>query len=158
MGLCRNRKIYPFPFISPVTSTTNNHQILTMRLIMYIMSNLAKFFAPNGYKTVSTCKQLIFMYEDKSFPLSELFERYSVCANVVDSSETVYVVVNAFMKRARPEELAAILGLTFGPAMWMAQVIHVLAAEWYLNETKREDERLKEVSRLRRKAAGMVEQ
>jgi len=122
------------------------------------MSSLAKVFAPNGYKTVSTCEQLIFMYEDKGFPLSELFGRYPVCTNAMDSSETIYVVVNALMKRTRPEELAAILGLTFGPAMWMAQVIHVLAAEYYLNETKGEDAKLKVVSRVKRKAAGMVEE
>ena len=59
------------------------------------------------------------------------------------------------MHRAFPEEKAALLNMIFGVSGWLASVVHLILVEVYLNYTKDEDERLKKVSIVRRKAAGL---
>jgi hypothetical protein len=108
-------------------------------------------FCPGRYKVVTTCQQILFMYDE---PVSsDLLDRYPSCSDITSSSEPVYVIANASLNQGYPEESAAILGLAFGVSSWIAQVIHILAVEVYLNLTKDEDERLKRISVLRRKAA-----
>jgi hypothetical protein len=108
------------------------------------------------YHTVSTCQELIFMYEGYSIPLEDVYSTYPTCRNFT-ASIPAYVVVNADITTGRPEEVGAILELSFGTCAWMAMVIHIFAVEWYLRATQDEDERLQKVSMARRKAAGLVD-
>lgn len=66
----------------------------------------------------------------------------------------MHVIVNATLSRRLPEEKAALMNMVFGVSGWVALVIHILLVEVYLNYSKDEDERLKKVSLIRRKAAG----
>lgn len=125
-----------------------------MRPINILLHILAKVFVPNNFQVVSTCEQLISMYNSKSFPLDDLFSHYPMCLN--ETAGETFVVVQASLSRARPDQTAALTTLTFGAALWMGTVINVLAVEWYLQATKEEDERLRKVSGRRKKALGVA--
>lgn len=130
-------------------------QILTMRVFLVLVPLSAKL-SSRRYHTVSTCQELIFMYEGYSLPLEDIYTTYPTCRNFT-ASIPAYVIVNADITTQRPEENASILDLSFGPCAWMAAVIHIFAVEWYLRATKDEDERLQKVSAARRKAAGLID-
>ena len=85
---------------------------------------------------------------------SSLYTRYPACANLEGSGSDVHVIVNATLSKRLPEEKAALMNTVFGVSGWVALVIHVLLVEVYLNCSKDEDERLKKVSGMRKKAAG----
>jgi hypothetical protein len=126
-----------------------------MRVLMVLVALAAKL-SSRRYHTVSTCQELIFMYEGYSIPLEDVYSTYPTCRNFT-ASIPAYVVVNADITTGRPEEVGAILKLSFGTCAWMAMVIHIFAVEWYLRATQDEDERLQKVSMARRKAAGLVD-
>lgn len=92
-----------------------------------------------------------------SSPDASLLDRYPACRNFDSSGamETVYVVVNASMHKARPEERAALLNMVFGVSGWAALITHFVLTEWFLSGTREEDERLRRVSQLRRRVAGL---
>jgi hypothetical protein len=135
--------------------TANRVQILSMRIILVLVALAAKL-SPSSYRTVSTCQEIIFMYEQYSLPMENVYSTYPMCRNFT-SSVPAYVVVNADFTIKHPEQLAAIFSLSSGPSVWAAQIIHIFAVEIYLRMMKDEDERLKSVSLARRKAAGMVD-
>jgi hypothetical protein len=124
---------------------------------MIIIAIAAAKISPNAYKSVTTCEQIIYMYQFVSEPesLDSLYSRYPTCANLTNKGEDVFVVVNASLHRAFPEEKAALLNMIFGVSGWLASVVHLILMEVYLIYTKDEDERLKKVSIVRRKAAGL---
>jgi hypothetical protein len=145
------------PFCDPQLRLENadRAQILTMRLILVFIILAAKL-SPTCYKGVTTCQEIVFLYEGYSLPLQNVYSAYPACRNFT-SSIPIYVIVNADFVGTRPEQISAIFNLSFGPSVWIAQVIHIFAVEIYLRMTKDEDERLKTVSLARRKAAGMVD-
>jgi hypothetical protein len=88
--------------------------------------------------------------------VQSLYTRYPACAGYDKASMgDVYVVVDATLHGYFPEQNAALLDLVFGVSGWAAVLVHVLLVEVYLNYTKDEDERLRKVSVIRRKAAGL---
>jgi hypothetical protein len=143
--------VFSFPLEPELTDTS---QILTMRVLLTLVALSAKL-SSRGYHTVSTCQELIFMYEGYSLPLEDIYTTYPTCRNFI-ASIPAYVVVNADITTGRPEEIGSILELSFGTCAWMATVIHIFAVEWYLKATQEEDERLQKISMARRKAAGLV--
>ena len=132
-------------------------QILSLRIFLPIIVIAAAEISPNAYKSVSTCEQIIFMqqYAPEPKALGSLYVRYPACANLTTKGDDVFVVVNASLDEAFPEEVAALLNMAFGVAGWLAGLIHIFLVEVYLNYTKDEDERLKKVSMARRRAAGL---
>lgn len=56
----------------------------------------------------------------------------------------------------RPDHIAAGFNVTFGPAAWLALVIHCVAVEVYLNMTAEEGERLRRLSYQRQVEAGIA--
>jgi hypothetical protein len=133
---------------------TDVSQILTMRALLVLVAISAKL-SPRSYHTVSTCQEIIFMYEGYSLPVDDIFSRYPTCRNFT-ASIPAYVVINADITTGRPEEIGSILELSFGTCAWIATVIHIFAVEWYLRSTKDEDERLQNAS-VTRKAASLVD-
>lgn len=92
------------------------------------------------------------MYLAKSRPLERLFATYPTCENVTTvAGSDIFVVVQACLSHGHPERTAALTTMTFGPALWIAQVVHVVVTEAYLHYTGDEDEKLKLVSGRRRK-------
>jgi hypothetical protein len=126
-----------------------------MRVFLTLVALSAKL-SSRSYHTVSTCQELIFMYEGYSLPVEDIYTTYPTCLNFT-ASIPAYVVVNADITNQRPEEVASILELSFGTCAWMAMVIHIFVIEWYLRATQDEDERLQKVSMARRRAAGLVD-
>jgi hypothetical protein len=122
---------------------------------MIIISIAAELYSQN-YLTISTCEEMIFMYNGYSKPLDMLYSAYPACQNT-SSADVTYVIVKGRLTSGRPEEIASIFSLSFGVALWLSLVIHNFAVEKYLWSTKDEDERLRVVSMKRRKAAGMVD-
>jgi hypothetical protein len=97
----------------------------------------------------STCAEIIYTYRQLSCnftrSLPVVLERYPACANVNFSGddilsttgEDVFVVVNASLRRKRPEEIFALLSSTYGVAAWMGLMIHALAIEVYLGRSRK---------------------
>jgi hypothetical protein len=110
--------------------------------------------APNRYKTVSTCAEVLYTYETLSCnftrSLPRLLEKYPTCANLSGKDGTeVFVAVNASLSMGRPEEIFSMLSLVYGVCALLGLMIHVLGVEIYLDWTKREDEKLRDVLRGR---------
>jgi hypothetical protein len=123
---------------------------------MIILAQLTNLLSPDGFYSVSTCAELIALTTDYSIPLHGVHTRYPACA--LPSSNSTLVIVPARWDKERPEEIASVLGLTFGVSAWIALLLHVIVVEWYLNSTlgKEEDQRLRKFSESRRKAAGLT--
>ncbi len=150
MGLCdRSTSSAPCPNLNSLMLS----QILTMRALIPLLA-IAATFSPRSYHTVSTCQELIFMYDGYSLPAEDIFSKYPTCRNFT-ASVPAYVVINADIATGRPEEVSSILQLVFGACVWIGTVIHIVTVEWYLRATKDEDERLQKLSMVRRKAAGL---
>jgi hypothetical protein len=112
--------------------------------------------SPNSYNSVLPCDEIIYMYQFVASPsnLSSLYSRYPACAKLDGSGSDVYVVVNATLGNGMlPEERAALMNMIFGVSGWIALVLHILLVEVYLSYNKEEDERLRKVSGVRRRAA-----
>lgn len=99
----------------------------------------------------------MFMYRETSDPgvLSSLYTRYPACTGWNRTQGDMYVAVNAGLSNGYPEQGAALFNLAFGVSGWLGGIVNILLVEVYLNYSKDEDERLKKVSILRRKAAGL---
>ena len=113
-------------------------------------------YAPNAYHQTLSCAKLDYMFPTGP-SLSAVHSRYPTCANLTtEQSLSTYVAVACKMDRTRPEEMAAFFQLIFGLAGFLGFVVNTFLVESYLNWTRDEDERLKKVSAVRRKAKGWV--
>ena len=54
---------------------TDVSQILTMRVLVVLIA-LSTKLSSRSYHTVSTCQELIFMYEGYSLPLEDIYTSY----------------------------------------------------------------------------------
>jgi hypothetical protein len=125
---------------------------------MVIIAICTEIFSPGGYKSITTCEEMIFTYNliANASLFASLYTRYPACVGYnVSTMGDVYVIVNASLNREYPEEKAALLNMVFGASGWVAGVVHLILTEVYLNYTKDEDERLKKISIVRRRAAGL---
>ncbi|RDW75990.1 hypothetical protein BP5796_06811 [Coleophoma crateriformis] len=131
--------------------------VLTLRLCMMLFAAGAQFFSANQYRSVTTCQEVLYLYESLNSSVTQVYAKYPVCANVTSTMRTspmVDLVVTPALG-AGIEQRIAMLNLSFGVAGWAALVLNGAAVEIYLNATKDEDARLKKVSAMRRKAAGL---
>jgi hypothetical protein len=131
---------------------------------MGIISISAKILNPGRYKTVVSCKEIVYLYEQlylvnlsTSKGLQYIYERYPACKITDGGYGEVDVVVTASLAHwdVKPEERLAMMKLVFGVAGWVALVGHVLLVEVYLSATRGEGERLRRVSDGRRRALGL---
>jgi hypothetical protein len=116
----------------------------------------AEIISPGQYRGVMSCKEIYSHYPDPT-SVASLNLRYPPCANFSSTPQSVYAIVTASLEATKPEEVYMAVSFAFGISAWLAGVIHILAVEIYLNATKDEDERLKKVSAMRRRAAGLEE-
>jgi hypothetical protein len=124
---------------------------------MIIIAVTSVKISPNAYKFVFTCDQLIYTYKfvTNSTSLSSFSTRYPTCdVNSSDGSD-IYVIVNASLNKAYPEEKAALMNLIFGVSSWLALVLHMVLTELYLNLTDDENDRLKKISVTKRRMGGL---
>lgn len=121
---------------------------------MVTMAISAARLSPGRYRVVTTCQEILSrnLNRDPSSS-SAVVGRYPTCANLTATDDPVYTIVTGSLNAQYPEEVGALLGLVFGAAAWMAQVLSILAVEVYLDCTRDEQERLRKVSLVRAKAA-----
>ncbi|KAJ4242864.1 hypothetical protein NW757_011759, partial [Fusarium falciforme] len=124
--------------------------IITLRIIMIIMASIIG--SSNDYFQPRMCAQIDYVLGESdtraSYPDCDSFytgkdldKRVLVKANMGDEGSDM--------------EVGASLGLAFGPALWLAFVIHAIGIEIYLRLTPIEHERLRNISYLRQQEAGM---
>jgi hypothetical protein len=114
----------------------------------------AEIISPGQYRGVMSCEEIYSHYPDPT-SVSSLNLRYPACINFNSTNQNLYAIVTASLEATKPEEIYMAVSFAFGLSAWLAAVIHILGVEIYLNATKDEDERLKKVSAVRRKAAGL---
>lgn len=122
--------------------------IITLRIIM-IISALVSSQMSNYYTTMS-CRELGSI-QDLTKPFRELYPR---CGQDVSTNDTLVVVQGTF-GNGQPEQIAASLRVSFGMAMWMAILLHVVGVEIYLGLTPRESNWLRQVSYERQMEKGL---
>lgn len=122
--------------------------IITLRIVMIISPVVITTIG--GYYQVSSCDKLLFIHDGDAAAVNRLFPQ---CANRT-GSENPKVVVEAGLFGGSAEGASASLGLSFGMSMWLAIFLHGVGVEIYLNLTKNEGERLRNVSYERQLEAG----
>lgn len=118
--------------------------IITTRLIMIIAALIIS--SVGSYYQVQTCGKVGFLYDSAQ----ELYNLYPECLN---ATEDTNIIVHAQFG-SQAEQIGASLGLSFGMALWMSILLHLVGVEIYLNLTPRESERLRKVSYERQLEAG----
>ncbi|EME40715.1 hypothetical protein DOTSEDRAFT_55848 [Dothistroma septosporum NZE10] len=117
--------------------------IVTVRLIQIAAVTIVSKIGT--YQTVMPCEQIADAGGNAT--------KYVGC----QADPTGYAVVHAaFADAKRIEEVAGAFHVTFGMAIWLAFVIHVVGGEVYLHLTTAEAERLRKISYERQMERGMV--
>ncbi|KAI9729801.1 MAG: hypothetical protein M1818_008378 [Claussenomyces sp. TS43310] len=112
--------------------------IITLRLIM-ILSALISTRLGKYYSTMS-CEEMAFIYGSGS----KTDKLYPQCSNLTGTFDGMVIVPAKFSNR--PEQIAVSLDLSFGMAMWLAIILHLVGVEIYLALTPREGNRVRQVS------------
>ncbi|KAF2426620.1 hypothetical protein EJ08DRAFT_616471 [Tothia fuscella] len=120
--------------------------IITLRIIM-IISALITSQVSNYYSTMP-CDEIASLY-DSNAAFSANYPQCNTRNGTVDGR----VVVKAKFG-SQPEQIGASLGLSFGMAMWLALILHLVGVEIYLALTPREGNRLRQVSYERQMEQG----
>ncbi|KAF4469258.1 hypothetical protein FALBO_3838 [Fusarium albosuccineum] len=124
--------------------------IITLRIIMIIMASIIG--SKNEYYAARTCAQI-----DYVLGKNETLDTYPDCDSFYTGKDpNQQVLVKADMGDSSTDmTVGAALGLSFGPALWLAFAIHAVGIEIYLHLTPIEHERLRDISYLRQQEAGM---
>lgn len=120
--------------------------IITLRFIM-ILSAVISTQSSNYYTTMS-CGEIASLY-NSSARVGQLYPR---CSNPNSTVDDMVVVQAKFSDQH--EQLAVSLELSFGMAIWLALILHLVGVEIYLALTPRESNRLRQVSYLRQLEQG----
>jgi hypothetical protein len=118
--------------------------IITARLIMIFSAMIITMIG--DYYQIQTCGQVAFGYGS----WSPTVKFYPQCANELEDTN---IVIPANYN-GLAEEAGASLGTSFGMALWLAVLIHLVGVEIYLGLTPREGERLRRVSYEKQLEAG----
>jgi hypothetical protein len=120
--------------------------IITTRIIMIVSAKIITLIG--DYYQVQTCTEIAFDYGGS---LSKAVSLYPQYANSGPNANVIFK--EAF--NAGPESVGAALGLSFGMALWLSILMHLVGVEIYLNLAGSEGERLRNVSLERQLEAGM---
>jgi hypothetical protein len=116
------------------------------RIVMIISTKIITLI--EDYYQVQTCTEIAFDYGGS---LSKAVSLYPQYANSGPNANVIFK--EAF--NAGPESVGAALGLSFGMALWLSILMHLVGVEIYLNLAGSEGERLRNVSLERQLEAGM---
>lgn len=123
--------------------------IVTLRLIMIISALITSQVA--NHATTMSCGELLSIHDGSSL---EVQQSYPGCGASNATAGTL-VLVKATFGNGQPEQIGASLRMSFGMAMWMALILHLVGVEIYLNLTPRESIRLRQVSYERQMEKGL---
>lgn len=110
---------------------------------------------PNRFHFVLSCEELAYLYRPYPSRLASLATRYPSCASLGNGTGSAAVFVAVPANLAQPENRTAISNLVFGASGVVGYIINVFLLEVYFRKTKGESERLRMVSEVRRRAAGL---
>jgi len=120
--------------------------IITLRLIMILSAIIAT--KHSQYYTTMTCGEIGSIYNSAN----AANELYPACA-APGATAATHVVVQADFGQ-QPEQIGVSLRISFGMAMWLALILHLVGVEIYLALTPRESNRLRQVSYERQMERG----
>jgi len=118
--------------------------IITERLIQIISALIITMVG--DYYAIKSCDEVAFIKDS----FEKTVSLYPQCANMSGSAP---LIVNANFNKG-PESIGASLGVSFGMALWLAFVMHLVGVEIYLNLTPAEGDRLRNVSYEKQLEAG----
>ncbi|KAK5631048.1 hypothetical protein RRF57_006763 [Xylaria bambusicola] len=124
--------------------------VISLRIILFISATILSSIG--GYYDAQPCDKINFTLGGQDATMSF----YPECAAFF-SGENLHqqAVVKATLFADNAIEVGAIFNIVFGPAGWLALVLHVFGAECYLRLTPAEHDRLRNVSYQRQLEAGM---
>ncbi len=129
--------------------------IITMRIIMVMAAAIISKIG--GYYLVVHCRKLAFVHSDggsDDLKNDEYFAvTYPQCIGLAPGQDPV-VPVEANMMSGYQEGIMTSLNVAFGWSAWLALFLHLIGVEIYLNLTRTEGERLRNVSYGRQLEAG----
>ena len=105
----------------------------------------------NTYSAIQTCGSVDYLLSP-SGRSAAMF--YPQCGFPNATANTEIIVLANIIEPLGPHSVGAALDLSFGMAMWLAIIIHLVGVEIYLGLTPRESERLRRVSYERQLEAG----
>ncbi|KAJ8125634.1 hypothetical protein O1611_g8005 [Lasiodiplodia mahajangana] len=124
--------------------------IITMRIGLFIGAVVISSIG--GYYMAQPCDKINFALKGQEATMAF----YPQCAAFFSGENPdQQAVVRANLYGDNSTEVGAALSLSFGPAAWLALVLHAIGAELYLRLTPAEHERLRNVSYHRQLQAGM---
>lgn len=126
---------------------------------MVILIITIGIFFPTRFRMPLSCQELAFLYRSDADGLLALAARYPMCgagdlATGGAWSADVFVAVAANFSGGL-ENKTALSNLVFGTSGVLGFVVNAVGVEVYLERTREEDERLRKVSGVRRRAAGL---
>ena len=127
--------------------------IITLRLIMFLTSLIVSKYPEGSTGTIYEaigCPELMFMYAKN---MTNMLSVYPECDPTLPGYDTKHVAVQALFP-GKQEQIAASLRIGFPAAAWLAFFLHAIGVEIYLNLTKAETERLRNVSYKRQLERG----
>lgn len=121
---------------------------------MRIIAELIKRLAANQHYDSRPCAVIDYIYSHNSTIVASLYPPCAAFYTGTSPHQNVLVSANSFSPR--PEEIGAGFTVTFGPAAFIALLVHCVGVEIYLHLTPGEAERLRRVSWQRQVEAGMI--
>ncbi|KAG9074813.1 hypothetical protein FRC06_010442 [Ceratobasidium sp. 370] len=118
--------------------------IITLRIVMIITAKIVA--AIDQYHTVWSCGEVEYVLKNATL----VAQQYPTCASGVDA----FVAVPARWTTALP--IGSSLRIAFGPAGWIALLVHAIGVEIYIHLTPGEDTRLRKVSYQRQLERGAI--
>ncbi|KAK4107926.1 hypothetical protein N656DRAFT_784686 [Canariomyces notabilis] len=122
--------------------------IITLRIIMIIMATIIS--ETGGYWAVRQCAQVNYTLGEASTR-----ELYPDCEAFYSGEDPYKPTLIKATMNSSAMTAGATLGLSFGPATWLALFLHAVGVEVYLRLTPFEHDRLRNVSYQRQVEAGM---
>ena len=123
--------------------------IITTRFIQTAAAVIAS--KEGDYYQIQTCDQVASIF-GTSIPPPAIAIKYLQCLN---ATVDLPIPVNADFYGS-PEQIGASLALTFGMALWMSILLHLVGVEIYLNLTPAESTRLRSISYERQLECGLA--
>lgn len=114
--------------------------IITLRLVQVIAATIISGL--KSYFTIRTCGEIFFLNSNNRTDVGKLYPQ----CTTPNSTPTTQVIVPASFTSGRVEQIGASLGITFGMAIWLSLIMHLIGVEIYLALTPRESNRLRRVS------------
>ncbi|KAG9094654.1 hypothetical protein FS749_012076 [Ceratobasidium sp. UAMH 11750] len=126
--------------------------VITERLVMVLL--IIYVSVVRGYHHTLTCDEVGYILNNQ-----EMYARdYPQCQPGWTGPRVNSVSIEANPGDATGLGMAAAHRFNFGPSMWIAIWIHIIATEYYLFKTKDESDRLRELSTKRQNICRMIKE